>query len=141
MRPRDAIAIVLFGEGTAHLVARTRRALGWLGLEVEPPTRTAHLGRTLRDLRSPVWLLREGAVPRATFVGLPKSATGLPVVAVGRTRALEGAIPSALVTPFPTGSPSRLEGPFAEGTFASLYVEDPRSLLSLIHISEPTRPY
>lgn len=129
MRPRDAIAIVLFGEGTAHLVARTRRALGWLGLEVEPPTRTAHLGRTLRDLRSPVWLLREGAVPRAGFAGLPKSATGLPVVAVGRTRALEGAIPSALVTPFPTGSPSRLEGPFAEGTFASLYVEDPRSLV------------
>ncbi len=111
---------MLFGAGRAHLVLRTRRALARLGLSA---THAAHDDEALLG-DGPVWLLREGSVPESTVTPLPASATGLPVVALGRATALPGAEKPASLEG--AASVARLD----EGAVWSVYVERPRALFT-----------
>ena len=111
---------MLFGAGRAHLVRRTRRALSALGLEALH-TRD---DKGALEGESPVWLLREGAVPMSRVGRLPASATGLPVVALGRATALPGAAEPASLEG--AASVARLD----EGAVWSAYVERPGALFT-----------
>lgn len=91
----------------------------------------AELARLVHELGSPAWLLREGAVPMQAPAALPKSATGKPIVAVGRSYALPGASPTrALFPPESEVRPWELRGPFVPGSLVSLYVEDALALFA-----------
>jgi len=77
-------AIVWSEEGDpAWRAARTRRALGALGLVVREAHGLLALAEALREGGGPAWLLRAGVWPAAPFEPPPPSATRRPLLALG----------------------------------------------------------
>ncbi|WP_146648525.1 glycosyltransferase [Labilithrix luteola] len=84
--PTEALQALVVTSDSAppFLLARTLRALAFVGIPVEIVT-TAELPAKLRNARAPLWILRAGACPTLAPRMPPRSATGLPLLAIGAT--------------------------------------------------------
>lgn len=76
--------VVTTDDAPPFLLARTLRALSFAGITAHVAT-TTELPATLRRANGPLWILRAGACPTLAPRLPPRSATGLPLVAIGAT--------------------------------------------------------